>query len=42
VWVTTVTWKDGRKLTYESKTNPALRSGDVVTLQNGHPAKHTS
>jgi outer membrane lipoprotein SlyB len=39
VWVTTVTWKDGRKLTYESKSNPGLRSGDVVKLHNGHPAK---
>ncbi len=39
VWVTTVTFKDGIKKTYESTTNPGLKSGDVVKIENGHPAK---
>ena len=39
VWVTTVTFKDGSKKTYERTTNPGLKSGDVVKIENGHPAK---
>jgi outer membrane lipoprotein SlyB len=41
VWVTTVTFKDGRKRTFERTSNPELRAGDVVTLSNGHPVRHT-
>jgi uncharacterized protein YcfJ len=40
VWVTTVTFKDGHKRTFERTSDPALRAGDVVTLSNGHPVKH--
>jgi len=39
VWVTTVTFKDGTKKTYERTTNPDLKAGDVVKIENGHPAK---
>ena len=42
VWITTVTFKDGTKHTYERTSNPGLRSGDVVKLSNGHPVKHTA
>lgn len=39
VWVTTVTFKDGTKKTYEGTSNPGLKSGDVVKIDNGHPVK---
>jgi uncharacterized protein YcfJ len=40
VWVTTVTFKDGSRRTFERTSNPGLKAGDVVTLSNGHPVKH--
>lgn len=39
VWVTTITAKDGSTKKYESDRDPALKSGDVVTIENGHPVK---
>ena len=39
VWVTSVTFKDGSKHTYERDSAPALKAGDVVRLENGHPVK---
>jgi outer membrane lipoprotein SlyB len=37
VWSITVTQKDGSTRTYESATDPALRAGDVVRIEDGHP-----
>jgi uncharacterized protein YcfJ len=42
VWVTTVTFKDGTKHTYERTSNPGLKAGDIVKLSNGHPVKRTA
>jgi outer membrane lipoprotein SlyB len=39
VWVTTVTFKDGTQKTYEQKSHPGLKPGDVVRIENGHPVK---
>lgn len=39
VWITTVTFKDGIKKKYERTSNPGLKSGDVVRIENGHPVK---
>ena len=39
VWITTVTLKNGTKHHYESGTAPALRAGDVVRIENGHPVR---
>jgi len=41
VWVTTVTYKDGKKKKYEQASNPGLKSGDVVRIESGHPVKQT-
>jgi len=40
VWITTVTLKNGSKHHYESEKAPALKAGDVVRIENGHPVKH--
>jgi outer membrane lipoprotein SlyB len=37
VWSTSVTLKDGSTRTYESTTEPGLRAGDVVRIENGRP-----
>ena len=42
VWITTVTFRDGTRHTYERTSNPGLRTGDVVKLSNGQPVKHTA
>ena len=42
VWITTVTLKNGSKHRYESEKAPAVKAGDVVTIENGHPVKHSS
>lgn len=42
VWVTSVTFKDGKRHKYEQAANPGLKAGDVVRLANGHPVKSTS
>jgi uncharacterized protein YcfJ len=42
VWITTVTFKDGSTHSYERTSDPALKSGDVVRLENGHPVKAAS
>lgn len=42
VWITTVTYKDGTKKTFEGTSNPALRAGDVVVIRNGHPVRKAS
>jgi outer membrane lipoprotein SlyB len=39
VWITTVTFKDGSTHSYERTSDPALKAGDVVRLENGHPVK---
>ena len=39
VWVTSVTFKDGSKHTYERESSPGLKAGDIVKLDNGHPIK---
>ncbi|HJV70460.1 glycine zipper 2TM domain-containing protein [Ideonella sp.] len=39
VWVTTVTFKDGKKHKYERASDPGLKAGDVVRLDNGQPVK---
>jgi outer membrane lipoprotein SlyB len=39
VWVTTVVLKDGTTHTYERTSDPALRAGDVVTLESGEPVR---
>ena len=39
VWITTVTYKDGTKKTFERTSNPSLRTGDVVVIENGHPVR---
>jgi uncharacterized protein YcfJ len=39
VWITTVTYKDGSKRNYERESDPGLKAGDVVRLENGHPVK---
>jgi len=41
VWVTTVTQRDGSSRRFEASSDPALKVGDVVTLADGHPVKHT-
>ncbi|TMH11853.1 MAG: glycine zipper 2TM domain-containing protein [Betaproteobacteria bacterium] len=40
VWITTVTFKDGKQHKYERDADPALKAGDVVRLENGRPVKH--
>lgn len=39
VWVTTVTFKDGSQHKYERTSDPGLRAGDVVRLENGRPVR---
>ena len=39
VWLTTVTHKDGSTQTYESRTDPQLRAGDVVKIEDGRPLR---
>src|SRR5256885_12520910 len=36
VWVTSVTYKDGSKHTYERESSPGLKAGDIVKLDNRH------
>jgi outer membrane lipoprotein SlyB len=42
VWVTSVTFKDGSKHKYERASDPGLKAGEVVKLENGHPVKRAS
>ena len=42
VWVTTVTFKDGTKKKFEQKSNPGLKSGDVVQIKDGNPLKRAA
>ena len=42
VWITTVTLKNGSKHHYETEKAPALKAGDVVRIENGHPVKHSA
>jgi len=39
VWMTTVTHKDGSTKTYEAGSDPALRAGDVVKIEDGRPVR---
>ena len=39
VWITTVTFKDGATRTFEAASNPGLRAGDVVRIENGAPVR---
>jgi outer membrane lipoprotein SlyB len=39
VWSTTVTHKDGSTKTYEAGSDPGLREGDVVRIEEGHPVR---
>jgi outer membrane lipoprotein SlyB len=41
VWSTTVVFKDGSTETFEQTTDPNLDDGDVVTVHDGHPVKHS-
>jgi uncharacterized protein YcfJ len=41
VWITTVTFKDGTKKTFEAGADPSLRAGDVVKIVNGKPVRQT-
>ena len=40
VWVTTVVMKNGRRHVFETEARPALKRGDVVTVEDGHLKKH--
>jgi outer membrane lipoprotein SlyB len=42
VWITRVTFRDGSAHQYELSSNPGLKAGDVVRLQDGHPVKTSS
>ena len=39
VWITTVTFKDGTTKTFEAASNPGLRAGDIVRIENGAPVR---
>jgi outer membrane lipoprotein SlyB len=39
VWSTTVVFKDGSTGAYQQTTDPGLKAGDVVKLQDGRPVK---
>ena len=39
VWITTVTMKDGTQKIFESEADPALKAGDVVTVEKGQMRK---
>jgi uncharacterized protein YcfJ len=41
VWITTVAFKDGSRHTYERESQPGLKAGDVVTIENGHPVRRS-